>query len=223
MSSNLMPTVRQTAVRIVLSTAEQQGVARSRTELRDLVRARIVLAAAARTPNAQLAVDLKLCEDTVRKWRDRFGTHRLIGLRDLPRSGRPRVFGDTVEAAIKALGCARPTESDVPLSRWSATELATEAVARNIVNSAQHAPSASSISRWLHADAIKPWQCRSWIFPRDTEFGQRPVGSWTCSNAAGTVAGSVTTSTSSAPTRSPSSKPSAPLASREGLVSLTSG
>jgi hypothetical protein len=30
--------------------------------------------------------------------------------------------------------------------------------------------SASTIWRWLHDDAIKPWQTRSWIFPRDPAF-----------------------------------------------------
>jgi DDE superfamily endonuclease len=30
--------------------------------------------------------------------------------------------------------------------------------------------SASTIWRWLHDDAIKPWQTRSWIFPRDPDF-----------------------------------------------------
>jgi hypothetical protein len=30
--------------------------------------------------------------------------------------------------------------------------------------------SASTIWRWLHDDAIKPWQTRSWIFPRDPSF-----------------------------------------------------
>ena len=33
--------------------------------------------------------------------------------------------------------------------------------------------SASTIWRWLHDDAIKPWQTRSWIFPRDPAFAQR--------------------------------------------------
>ena len=28
----------------------------------------------------------------------------------------------------------------------------------------------STIWRWLHEDAIKPWQHRSWIFPRDPQF-----------------------------------------------------
>lgn len=30
--------------------------------------------------------------------------------------------------------------------------------------------SASTIGRWLAEDAIKPWQYRSWIFPRDPDF-----------------------------------------------------
>jgi len=28
----------------------------------------------------------------------------------------------------------------------------------------------STIWRWFHEDAIKPWQYRSWIFPRDPQF-----------------------------------------------------
>jgi hypothetical protein len=32
------------------------------------------------------------------------------------------------------------------------------------------AASASTIGRWLAEDAIKPWQYRSWIFPRDPDF-----------------------------------------------------
>jgi hypothetical protein len=30
--------------------------------------------------------------------------------------------------------------------------------------------SGSTVWRWLHEDAIKPWQHRCWIFPRDPEF-----------------------------------------------------
>jgi hypothetical protein len=33
--------------------------------------------------------------------------------------------------------------------------------------------SASTIWRWLHEDAIKPWQTRSWIFPRDPDFAEK--------------------------------------------------
>jgi hypothetical protein len=54
----------------------------------------------------------------------------------------------------------------VPLSRWSAPELAVEAVNRGIVA----AVSASTVRRWLAEDALKPWQHRSWLFPRDPDF-----------------------------------------------------
>jgi hypothetical protein len=33
--------------------------------------------------------------------------------------------------------------------------------------------SASTIWRWLHEDAIKPWQVRSWIFARDPDFAEK--------------------------------------------------
>ena len=67
---------------------------------------------------------------------------------------------------VKALACELPAETGVPLSRWSAPELAVEAVARGVVESI----SASTVRRWLAADALKPWQYRSWIYPRDPDF-----------------------------------------------------
>jgi hypothetical protein len=64
------------------------------------------------------------------------------------------------------LACERPADSDVPLARWSSTELAAEVVARGICEQI----SGVTVWRWLSEDAIKPWQYRSWIFPRDPEF-----------------------------------------------------
>lgn len=69
-------------------------------------------------------------------------------------------------AEVKALACELPAEKGVPLSRWSAAELATEAVERGIVASI----SGVTVWRWLSDDAIRPWNYRSWIFPRDPEF-----------------------------------------------------
>lgn len=137
-----------------------------RTEVRDAQRARIILAAARWTPNRQIADRLGVHVDTVRKWRSRFAQRGLTGLRDLPRSGRPAVFAVATVAEVKALACQLPTETGVPLSRWSHAELAAEAATRGIVA----AVSASTVRRWLDADAIKPWQHRSWIFPRDPGF-----------------------------------------------------
>ena len=48
--------------------------------------------AAVGLPNAVIATGLGLKVDTVRKWRARFATSRLDGLKGRPRSGRPRHF-----------------------------------------------------------------------------------------------------------------------------------
>jgi DDE superfamily endonuclease len=71
-----------------------------------------------------------------------------------------------VRAEVIRLACERPADSDVPLARWSAPELAAEAVARGIAEQI----SGVTVWRWLCEDAIKPWQHRSWIFPRDPDF-----------------------------------------------------
>ncbi len=141
----------------------------ARAEHRQVVRARILLAAAQGQANAVIAVDLGLHVDTVRKWRRRYAAHGLAGLKDLPRSGRPPTFTPVQVAQVKALACTPPAQSDVPLARWSAAELATEAVTQDMVESI----SAATIGRWLAKDAIKPWQHRSWIFPRDPAFAAK--------------------------------------------------
>jgi transposase len=141
-------------------------VRRASGEHRDVLRARIVLAAADGATNAAIARNLGVTDDTVRKWRRRFCQRGLDGLRDRPRTGRPRRFAATVVAEVKALACELPAHSDVPLAKWSCPDLAVEATRRGIVESV----SASTVRRWLRTDAIKPWQHRSWIFPRDPDF-----------------------------------------------------
>jgi transposase len=158
---------------VVLSDEERRVLtARARSERaphREVLRARIVLAAAEGTPNAVIAGELGLCDDTVRKWRARFCVARVAGLKDRPRPGRQRTFAKTAEAEVKAMACALPAETGVPLARWSTAELAAEAVTRGVVDSI----SASTVGRWLRADAIRPWQHRSWIFPRDPDFREK--------------------------------------------------
>lgn len=155
---------------IVLTSVEEAVLtARARAargQHRDVIRARVVLAAAQGGSNAVVAPELGVVVDTVRKWRRRFSTGGLPGLEDRPRSGRPRRFTPVQVAQVKALACTPPQEADVPLSRWSSSELATEATTRGLAS----AISPTTVRRWLAADAIKPWQHRSWIFPRDPRF-----------------------------------------------------
>jgi transposase len=157
---------------IVLSEEEEvvlAAVARSvRSEYRDRLRARIVLAATAGAANAAIAAQVGVCADTVRKWRRRFAADRLAGLRDAPRSGRPPVFTPADRAEAVALACALPAETGAPLSRWSCPEIARELAARCDV-----ATSASTVRRWLAHDVLKPWQHRFWISIRDPDFAAK--------------------------------------------------
>jgi DDE superfamily endonuclease len=67
---------------------------------------------------------------------------------------------------IKALACELPSLHGVPLSRWSVAEVARQACRSGLVATI----SDSTVWRWLHADAIRPWRHRCWIFPRDPQF-----------------------------------------------------
>lgn len=59
---------------------------------REVVRARIVLYAAAGMSNDTIAARLDTPRQVVSKWRKRFYQKRLAGLQDEPRGGRPPVF-----------------------------------------------------------------------------------------------------------------------------------
>ncbi|MCA1680964.1 MAG: transposase [Actinobacteria bacterium] len=66
------------------------------------------------------------------------------------------------------IACELPARHDLPLSRFSRAELYRLVIERGVTEA-----SASTIWRWLHDDAIKPWQTRSWIFPRDPNFAEK--------------------------------------------------
>ena len=67
---------------------------------------------------------------------------------------------------VKAIACELPKDSGQPLSRYSCQDLVREVVGRGLVAKI----SGRTIWRWLDEDAIRPWQHRSWIFPRDPDF-----------------------------------------------------
>jgi transposase len=130
-------------------------------------RAKIILMAAEGLENSEIAVRLNTRGDVVSEWRKRFFLERLAGLEERSRPGRPGLFpSNLLVVQVKALACELPATHDVPLSRWSTTDLAREACQSALVASI----SGSTLWRWLHQDAIRPWYHRSWIFPRDPNF-----------------------------------------------------
>jgi hypothetical protein len=70
---------------------------------------------------------------------------------------------------VSKWACEPPSKRDVPLSRWSSSELVGQAVTEGLVDGL----SASTVRRWLAEDAIRPWQYWSWIFPRDPDFATK--------------------------------------------------
>jgi hypothetical protein len=67
---------------------------------------------------------------------------------------------------VKALACELPTTLGLPLSRLSVADVAQQVRQSGLVATI----SDSTVWRWLNADAIRPWQHRCWIFPRDAQF-----------------------------------------------------
>lgn len=70
---------------------------------------------------------------------------------------------------VRALACELPVRLGVPLSRLSCADIAREVCRSGIVATV----SGKTIWRWLHEDAIRPWQHRCWIFPRDPDFAAK--------------------------------------------------
>jgi hypothetical protein len=67
---------------------------------------------------------------------------------------------------VKALACELPATYDLPLSHWSTPDITRQVCRSGLVATI----SDSTIWRWLHQDAIRPWYHRCWIFPRDPQF-----------------------------------------------------
>lgn len=142
---------------------------RHNLQQRHALRIRIVLMAADGLANVDIAEWLSVAPNTVGKWRQRFCQDGTDGLNDRPRSGRPKVFSARVVAQAKAIACELPARTGAPLSRWSSAEIAARLVSEGMVSSI----SATTVARWLAADALKPWRFRSWIFPRDPDFAAK--------------------------------------------------
>jgi hypothetical protein len=87
---------RRSPFPILLSESERQqleAIARKYTaSYFEVVRAKLVLLAADGLENQVIGERLGLPRQVVSKWRKRFYTHRLEGLSDQPRSGRPAGF-----------------------------------------------------------------------------------------------------------------------------------
>lgn len=72
------------------------------------------------------------------------------------------------QSIVKAVACEAVAENGAPLSRQSTQDVATRAGA-----ALNRSFSRSTVWRILDDAAIKPWQYRYWIFPRDPNFASK--------------------------------------------------
>lgn len=133
-----------------------EPLARAKTAAQRLVeRCRIVLLSAEGWSNEAQADDLGIDRQCVRRWRHRWAKARpaldaaeqreasakdleklIVGiLTDDERCGAPPKFTPEQIARIIALACESPADSEIPVSHWTPSELAREAVKRGIVES----------------------------------------------------------------------------------------
>lgn len=139
------------ATAIQLSEQEQEALTRltkrRRGEQQEVLRARIILAAAQGASNAQIERELGINVDTVRLWRDRWarwqevdqgqGEQKRVSvaqrLRDAPRPGAVPKFTVEQRAQMAALACEAPAKTGRPISQWTGREIADELKQRGIV------------------------------------------------------------------------------------------
>ena len=146
---------------LMLSEAEQaqlSSIARSRSMSAALTqRAQIVLGCAAGESNHAVAQRLTLTDATVGKWRRRFLRHRISGLYDELRPGRPRTIGEEqVARLIRKTLKAKPRDGS---SHWSVRQAARES-----------GISKSSVHRYFELFGLQPHRTESFKLSTDAFF-----------------------------------------------------
>lgn len=96
-------------------------------------------------------------------------TSACAGWKNSPARVAPGLFPPELVVQVKALACELPSQFGLPLSRWSLSELTEQVCQSGLVAQI----SDTTLWRWLHEDAIRPWFHRCWIFPRDPDFAAK--------------------------------------------------
>jgi transposase len=137
--------------------AQLESWTRRRTSAQALaLRSRIVLLAAEGLKNTEIAAELGIHRNVAGKWRSRFLQHRLDGLTDEPRPGRPRTISDEqVEAVIVKTLETTPRDA----THWSTRSMAKE------VGLTQ-----SAVQRIWKAFGLQPHRQDTWKLSKDPQF-----------------------------------------------------
>jgi len=153
-----------TSPKIQLSSSEQKTLElwlrATKTEQRLVFRAKIILLAIEGRTNVDIADELKTSVITVGKWRTRFAKHRIDGLIDYQRSGKPNTYDDETEQRILHLLDEAPPEG---YASWNG----------NLLAKALGDVSSSQVWRILRKNKIQLQRRRSWCISTDPEFAAK--------------------------------------------------
>jgi putative transposase len=117
-------------------------VRRYSTPQQQALRARVLLAAAERRSNTEIARSFQVSLEFVQHWRARWQMFQPIPLAELsleerlsdaPRSGKPPKITAEQVCAIVAMACEAPSQAGRPITHWTQREIADEVIKRGIV------------------------------------------------------------------------------------------
>jgi transposase len=158
------------AAKVWLTRDQQDDLerfARSRTLAAHLVqRAKIILLAATRQPDVEIAQALGITRQTVALWRGRFLDQGLAGIeKDAPRSGRPRtILPDKIDEIVTKTTRQSPPDA----THWSTRSLA-EATG----------VSPSTVGRIWRSHGLKPHRVKTFKLSNDPRFAEKLETWWT--------------------------------------------
>lgn len=128
------------------------------TQYRFIQRVNIILLAEKGLNNKEISIKVGLSVVAVSHWRTRYAKKGIEGLNDLPRSGKPCIYGHDDRLKIVNAACKPPSLK----TRWTVREL-----------SKKTKISKSHLHRIMHELDLKPHQFRMWLFSNDPNFEEK--------------------------------------------------
>jgi len=147
----------------------QAIVRRQRAEARFHRRARMVLLAAEGESISAIARSLGTCRARIGQWLQRFREHRLEGLEDLPRSGRPPEITPLERHQVIATACRAPMDFGFQRVLWDHATLAIAVMSAGLVRSI----SSRTVGRILEDAEIKPHRVKMWCHSDDPAYQEK--------------------------------------------------
>lgn len=147
----------------VTVTEKEQLLTMSRSlklEKRYVERAEIILLSEKGLPMNDIVEQTRLSKPVVNKWRQRFRQYGIDGLKDAPRSGKPRTITPEQQAMVVDKACSKPEGG---YTNWSQQRIADEV-----------GISQSKVFQILKQADLKPHKIEYWCGkPKDPEFEEK--------------------------------------------------